>query len=103
MPATTLNRYAGVYDMGQGVTITVTLEGEQLFAQMTKQPRFELFAETETAFFPKVVDAQVEFVHGAGGEVRRMPGSAGLPDGFKGAGGKREKGREKREERRGGH
>ena len=72
VPAATLNRYAGVYDMGQGMTLTVTFEGEQLFAQMTKQPRFELFAESETAFFLKVVDAQVEFVHGAGGGVSHL-------------------------------
>ena len=40
-----------------------------LFAQATNQPRFELFAEKETEFFLKVVDAQVTFVPDPAGKT----------------------------------
>ena len=42
--------------------ITVTLEDAGLAIQATGQPRFPVFAESETSFFLKVVEAQVEFV-----------------------------------------
>ena len=47
--------------MKPGFDLTITLEGSQLMAQATGQPKFPLFAESETNFFLKVVDAQVEF------------------------------------------
>jgi hypothetical protein len=59
-----LDRYPGRYELVPGFWIDVTREGDRLFAQATGQPRFELFAESETRFFLKVVDAQIEF-HGA--------------------------------------
>jgi hypothetical protein len=59
-----LDRYPGRYELVPGFWIDVTREGDQLFAQATGQPRFELFPETETRFFLKVVDAAIEF-HGA--------------------------------------
>jgi hypothetical protein len=49
--------------------MTVTREGEQLFLQATGQPRFQIFAETETRFFLKVVDAQVTFLKDEAGKV----------------------------------
>lgn len=59
-----LDRYPGRYELVPGFWIDVTREGDRLFAQATGQPRFELFPESETRFFLKVVDAVVEF-HGA--------------------------------------
>lgn len=59
-----LDRYPGRYELAPGFWIDVTREGDRLFAQATGQPRFELFPESETRFFLKVVDAAVEF-HGA--------------------------------------
>jgi hypothetical protein len=41
--------------------ITVTREGSRLFVQATGQPRFEIFAESESEFFLKAVDAQITF------------------------------------------
>jgi uncharacterized pyridoxamine 5'-phosphate oxidase family protein len=49
--------------------LTVTREGDRLFAQMTRQPKFEIFPKSETAFFWKVVDGQVEFVKDEAGVV----------------------------------
>jgi hypothetical protein len=39
----------------------MTVKDGQLMAQATRQPKFPLFAESDTKFFLKVVDAQVEF------------------------------------------
>jgi CubicO group peptidase (beta-lactamase class C family) len=60
--------YAGEYELRPGFTITVTREGNQIFAQATRQPKLEIFPESETRFFLKEVDAQVEFVR-EGGKV----------------------------------
>jgi CubicO group peptidase (beta-lactamase class C family) len=56
-----LERYVGVYKFTPAVTLTVTREGTQMFAQLTGQPKFEIFAEKEREFFLKVVDAQLTF------------------------------------------
>ncbi len=50
----------------------MSLEGEQLMTQATGQPKFPLFAESDSKFFLKVVDAQVEFVRNEKGEVTEM-------------------------------
>jgi hypothetical protein len=60
-----LDTYTGAYGLVPGVTLTVTREGAQMFAQLTGQPRFEIFAEKEREFFFKVVDAQLTFEDGA--------------------------------------
>jgi hypothetical protein len=40
--------------------------------QLTGEPKLELFAESETKFFLKVVDAQVEFFTDASGAVTHL-------------------------------
>jgi len=61
--------YVGRYDYGIGRVLTVTREGDKLFAQMTSQPKIEIFPRSETEFFWKVVDAQIEFIKNDKGEV----------------------------------
>ncbi|HYH44861.1 MAG TPA: serine hydrolase [Thermoanaerobaculia bacterium] len=60
-----LDRYSGVYELAPGFQLTVTREGTQLFMQATGQGRAEAFAESETRFFLKVVDAQLVFTPAA--------------------------------------
>ena len=60
---------AGDYELAPSFSIAVTREGSQIFAQATGQPKFEIFPESETRFFLKVVDAEIEFVRGADGKV----------------------------------
>jgi len=60
--------YIGQYDFGRAV-LTVTKEEDRLFAQMTGQPKFEIFPRSETEFFWKVVNAQIIFVKNDDGEV----------------------------------
>jgi CubicO group peptidase (beta-lactamase class C family) len=60
----------GRYDYGTGI-LTVTKEGDQVFAQLTGQPRFEIFPKSETNFFWKVVEAEVTFVKNGQGQVTK--------------------------------
>ncbi|RUT34924.1 serine hydrolase [Arsenicitalea aurantiaca] len=56
-----LDRYVGRYQLSPDFFIEVTREGDGLFAQATGQDRFEIFPESDTAFFYTVVDAQIRF------------------------------------------
>ena len=67
-----LARYAGTYELAPGFSILVTLEGDRLFAQATDQSKLALFPESQTKFFLKAIDAQVEFFPGAQGQVPYM-------------------------------
>lgn len=67
-----LAKYAGVYALGPGVDVTMTVEDGRLMTQITGQPKLELFAESETKFFLKVVEAQTEFFVDASGAVTHM-------------------------------
>jgi hypothetical protein len=62
-----LAKYVGTYELAPGVEVTMTVEGGRLMTQITGQPKFELFAESETKFFLKVVDAEVAFFTDANG------------------------------------
>ena len=56
-----LRGYVGAYQMGPGTNMLITLENNQLISQMTNQGPVPIFPQSETMFFPKVVDAQLEF------------------------------------------
>jgi serine-type D-Ala-D-Ala carboxypeptidase/endopeptidase len=60
--AAVLERYVGEYELTPTFKITVTREGSRLFVQATGQPRFEIFAQSESEFFLKVVDARITFL-----------------------------------------
>ena len=55
-----LDRYCGEYELMPGFSIVITNEAGHLMGQATGQPKVELFAESETDFFLKVVDAQID-------------------------------------------
>jgi len=57
-----LGPLVGVYALAPGFDIAVTREGDHLFAQATGQERLELFPESPSRFFFKLVDAQIDFV-----------------------------------------
>ncbi len=56
-----LDQVIGRYALSPAFVLTITREGDHLFAQATNQPKFELFAESSTDFFFKIVDAQITF------------------------------------------
>jgi CubicO group peptidase (beta-lactamase class C family) len=68
----TLESYVGKYELAPSFVITVTREGTRLFAQATGQNRFEVFPESKTKFFLKVVEAQVSFQTNDKGEVTQL-------------------------------
>ncbi len=58
--------------MNLNFIITFTLENGQLMTQATNQPKFPIYAEKESFFFLKGVDAQIEFVKGGDGTVQKI-------------------------------
>jgi CubicO group peptidase (beta-lactamase class C family) len=76
VPAATMAKYVGAYELAPTAIMTITLEGEQLMAQLTGQGRLPIFASTETMFFLKVVDAQIEFAADASSLVLHQNGRA---------------------------
>jgi Domain of unknown function (DUF3471) len=67
-----LERYVGNYQFVSGVNIAITRDGDDLYEQVTNQPKIEIFPESEKEFFLKVVDAQLTFVideHGKATEL----------------------------------
>lgn len=67
-----LKEYVGTYALNPNFEIAITLEGQQLMEQATRQPKLPIFPESETKFFLRVVDAQIEFVRGADGKVESL-------------------------------
>ena len=67
-----LETYVGKYELVPGFVITVTREDQQLTAQATGQPSFQIFPTSETKFFLKVVDAQITFNRSDSGEVESL-------------------------------
>jgi hypothetical protein len=56
-----LSRYPGAYQIAQGPAMLISLEGNQLVTKLGNQPPVPIFPESETMFFAKIVDAQIEF------------------------------------------
>jgi D-alanyl-D-alanine-carboxypeptidase/D-alanyl-D-alanine-endopeptidase len=66
-----LARLDGWYDLG-GPKIRITHEGTQLFAQLTGQERYPVFAKSSTLFVYRVVPAILEFDVQADGTVTEV-------------------------------
>ena len=67
-----LAKYVGTYELTPEFSIVITLEDDQLMSQATHQPKIPLYAESPTKFFPKVVDAEIEFSKDAQGNVNSL-------------------------------
>jgi hypothetical protein len=67
-----LDRFVGEYRLAPAFAITITRDGDRLFAQATGQPAFALSADTPTRFSLSVVDAQIEFESDATGNVTAL-------------------------------
>ena len=64
-----LESYVGKYELTPQFVISVTLENGALFVQATGQPKFPVFAESETKFFLRAVEAQISFTKDESGTV----------------------------------
>ena len=67
-----LRSYEGIFEIQPGFDLTITSLENQLFAQATGQQKFELFAESKTKFFLKVVKASVVFHENEKGEINAL-------------------------------
>ncbi len=63
------DQYVGKYELTPTFIMTVTREGNSLFTQATGQQKLEVFPESETTFFPKVIEALITFEKDASGKV----------------------------------
>jgi CubicO group peptidase (beta-lactamase class C family) len=72
LPLATLQNYVGVYQLNPRITNTIRLVDGRLTTQLSGQRPLPIFAESETKFFLKVVDAQVEFFKDDAGRVTHL-------------------------------
>lgn len=66
---TVLESYVGKYEVTPEFSFSVTRDHRRLFLQADGQEKFELFAETESKFFLKVNDAELEFIKDRSGKI----------------------------------
>jgi D-alanyl-D-alanine-carboxypeptidase/D-alanyl-D-alanine-endopeptidase len=67
-----LDNYVGNYELQANFILTITREGNQLFAQATNQTRAALYPKSNVEFFYKVVDAQITFETDARGHATAL-------------------------------
>jgi hypothetical protein len=64
-----LDRFTGAYQLAPTAVLAVTRDGSHLFAQLTGQPKAEIFAQSEREFFYKIVKARISFETDAEGRT----------------------------------
>ncbi|MCU0546057.1 MAG: serine hydrolase [Oscillatoriaceae cyanobacterium Prado104] len=64
--------YVGEYELTPEFIITITKEDNKLFARATGQDKFEIYPESLTKYFYKIVDAQITFVQDDRGYVSQL-------------------------------
>lgn len=67
-----LDRYVGRYELAPSVFFNLRRDGGKLMAQLTGQEYYEIFPESETEFFYKVINAQITFTKDAGRKVQSL-------------------------------
>ncbi|RYY14011.1 MAG: DUF3471 domain-containing protein, partial [Chitinophagaceae bacterium] len=60
------------YELIPGFIMKITVQNNKLKVQPTGQPAYDLFAESDSSFFMKVVEAKATFVRGSDGKVEKM-------------------------------
>ena len=63
---------SGQYELAPKFVVTVSREGDQIYAQATGQGRFELFPESEKVYFAKVTELTITFETGADGKATAL-------------------------------
>ncbi len=64
-----LQTYVGTYELTPTFSLVFTLDGDQLICQATGQGKLPLYPQSDTLFFAKALDAQVEFFKDDKGKV----------------------------------
>ncbi len=71
LTAAELDAILGKYQYGPGAVLTVTRDGDSVFAQLTGQPKFQIFPKSATEFEWRVVQASVKFSKDKDGKVTK--------------------------------
>lgn len=72
VPVQILQRYVGVYEIQPGHEFDVKLENGQLLIKLSGQQYLAVYAESESKFFYRAVEASVAFFRNKKGEVDRL-------------------------------
>ncbi len=66
--------FIGEYEFAPNVTLTISREGDKLFARVTGQDKFEILPLSETRYFYKgeIVDAEISFTRDETGKVNEL-------------------------------
>ncbi len=72
LPAEKLEPLVGKYRMSPAVVAEVTSKGDQLFVQLTGQPRIGIYPTSETNFYCRPVDAKFDFEADDSGKFTKM-------------------------------
>ncbi|MDA0347044.1 MAG: serine hydrolase [Verrucomicrobia bacterium] len=67
-----LQDYVGEYRFKPKISFHVSLEGEELLANVTGQPPLPIYPESETEFFFEFVDARLKFIRDEAGQVIKV-------------------------------
>ncbi len=67
-----LSTYTGVYEISPTFSITISLQDGRLMEQATNQRKFQLVPESQSKFFLRVVDAEVEFFATEAGQISHL-------------------------------
>jgi hypothetical protein len=67
-----LDRYAGFYQLSEQAVLSVMREDHHLAVQLTGQRAVAFFAESQTEFFAREVNAQISFVIAADGQATSL-------------------------------
>ncbi len=67
-----LEEFVGKYQLAPNFYIEVFIKDGKLFERATGQEAFEIYPESESKFYMKVVDAQIEFKRDENGKVNEM-------------------------------
>ncbi len=72
VPADVIARYVGTYQLAPKFMLEITARDGALYVHPTDQPTSRLWAETQTDFFLKEIDAQISFVLDAQGTATSL-------------------------------
>jgi CubicO group peptidase (beta-lactamase class C family) len=72
VPRDRLERLAGTYEIAPTANMVISVEGNQLIGRLGGQPALPLFAESETKFFPRAVEAEIDFELGPDGKATAL-------------------------------
>jgi hypothetical protein len=70
--AAVLDSYVGFYQLNDSAVFTVTRDEKHLVTRLTGQREVPIYADSDTEFFAKIVDAQISFVRDAKGDVTSL-------------------------------